>query len=478
MRFIILFTLLFLLPIFGFTSVYAGNSTTVSDTIISFHTVKSGENLYRIAIQYNTSVALLCKVNQWKNCDYNVKIGERIRIARISTRTISPLPATTTSTSTTTVTQNRVQISKEDSIALYTKEKQRKEDSIFLYIVNKDKVIKIEEENKPELKEYEVKVVNKDTAVSNLQSDSIINRSTPTSITLDTIVTKHKEIEHADTKKSDINNQVSATVSQTTNIVYNNDSVLRSKNPEREKNLKEVEIKEKKGKKKYKIGDDVSPNDIEKSSFYLARAMKAIDAKAYNDAEQYITKAIKLNPNYTEAYMLHADLYNTFHYYDKSLKEYDKAVETNKTMPMVYYNRGTLYLKMGDFNKALKDFSKAISLDSTYILALGGRASVYMFNKKYDEAISDYNRIISLNPFFSPVYKARAEARLEIEDLKGAIADCTRYLEIEPNDAYVYYQRGMARMRNGDTYNACLDLLRSSELGYDEAAKSLKKFCN
>jgi hypothetical protein len=36
----------------------------------------------------------------------------------------------------------------------------------------------------------------------------------------------------------------------------------------------------------------------------------------------------------------------------------------------------------------------------------------------------------------------------------------------------------MARMKDGDIYNSCLDLLKSSELGYTEASKAMKKFCN
>ncbi|MEI6311023.1 MAG: tetratricopeptide repeat protein [Bacteroidota bacterium] len=236
-------------------------------------------------------------------------------------------------------------------------------------------------------------------------------------------------------------------------------------------------IQNNKSKIKYKIGDVIKETDLQKSSFLLIRAMKAIDAKDYSTAQNYLNKSLHLNPNYTEAYIMLADMYATFNYYDKAVKEYDKAIITNKSMPILYYNRGSNYLKMNELSKSFTDFNKAIQLDSQYVLALGGRASIYILKKNYKQAIADLTSVIELNAFFSPAYKARAEARLAIGDYKGTIEDCNKFIETNAEDAYVYYQRGMARINEGEFYNSCIDLLKAVELGYTQANLAIKKYC-
>lgn len=243
------------------------------------------------------------------------------------------------------------------------------------------------------------------------------------------------------------------------------------------KELKTVEIKEQRKKKRYKIGEKVSAENIEKSSFYLARALQAIDSKEFGIAQTLIHKSIKLNPNYTEAYMILGDLFSTFNYFDKAIDEYGKAILTNDRMPVLYYNRATNYLKMNELTKSLLDFNAAINLDSQYVLAIGGRAAIFVLRKNYSLAINDYSTIIDINNYFEPAYKARAEARLAVGDLKGAIADCDKYLETNPDDAYVYYQRGLARLKDSEFFLSCSDLLKSSNLGYMEANIAFKKFC-
>lgn len=230
--------------------------------------------------------------------------------------------------------------------------------------------------------------------------------------------------------------------------------------------------------KKYKKGEEVDPVTKEKAEFYLARAMKAIDAKAYNDAQIYVQRAIKLNPNYTEAYLVNADLYALWNVFDKAVKEYDKAIETDSGMAIAYYNRGSILLKMNEPGKALENFTQAIRLDSTYALAYGGRASIFMLSKDYLNAEKDFTKIIDLNPHFGPAYKGRGVSRLNTGDYYGAIVDFNKSLEIDKDDAYVYYQRGMAKLSQSKTYDACLDFLAASKLGYSEADKAIKKYCN
>jgi tetratricopeptide (TPR) repeat protein len=347
----------------------------------------------------------------------------------------------------------------------------KKEDSISNQLIALENVYQnfneIKEENKNSISEdpkIEIKTIENNSDIQVVTNDT---KNT------EAVITSNYDIDNT-VKDNDIN-PISASKNKKQKKSRNTNSLSINK-PSFE--LSTIDVVGTRKNKQYRIGEVVSEADKQKSSFYLARAMKAIDAKEYANAEGFLNKAIELNPNYTEAYMLHADLFYTINDFTKAIKEYDKAIMTNKNMISAYYNRGANHMKLNELNKSLNDFNTAIKLDPEYILAIGGRATIFLLKKDYTSAIKDYNKILELNKFFNPAYKARAIAKMETGDLKGAIEDCSKFLEAEPNDAYMVYQRGMARMKDGDIYNSCLDLLKSSELGYTEASKAMKKFCN
>ena len=63
------------------------------------------------------------------------------------------------------------------------------------------------------------------------------------------------------------------------------------------------------------------------------------------------------------------------------------------------------------------------------------------------------------------------------EDFEGAIADYSSSIRLFPGDAETYYYRALAKFEMGNNYDACLDLNAASELGLEEATKSIKKNC-
>ena len=374
-----------------------------------------------------------------------------------------------------------------DSLNIYTKQNQQNQikDSIYAYKKNRqaNKVKVIQDTTNSENKIAEKIIPDTTTKKIVAINRSKLNKSNISYTVIDDtmIVINDTSYLLTNMKKATYTNKTkdTAVVHNISNIehtskIKDTSSMNSKENPE---DLSVVEVKENKKKKKYKIGDKIPDSDIQKSDFYLSRAMKAIDNKEYDNAQLFIKKAININPNNTEAYILLGDMFASFNYFDKAAKEYSKAIQTDDRMPVLYYNRGVTYLKMNELTKSLLDFNAAVNLDSQYVLAIGGRAAILLLRKNYQLAIQDYSKIIELNPFFAPAYKARAEAYIAVGSFKNAISDCDNFIETNPNDAYIYYQRGMAKIKDGEFYQSCIDLLKSSELGYIDAKIALKKFC-
>lgn len=240
----------------------------------------------------------------------------------------------------------------------------------------------------------------------------------------------------------------------------------------------EVQVNSAKNKKKLKMGDEVDAIRMEKSKFYLSRAMIEIDKKNYKKSVEYADKSIDLNPNYTEAYMLKGDVLASFGYYDKAYASYQNANLVNNRIPQLHYNMGNCLIYLGKQEKAIEEMGAAIRIDSSYILAYSGRSALYIGMKKYRSALKDYNTILSMNKYFYPAFKGRGIAHLNLGNYDDAIHDFNQLLEYDADDPSIYYHRGMAKMYKAEIYGACMDFLSSSERGYGEAVKAIKKYCD
>lgn len=239
--------------------------------------------------------------------------------------------------------------------------------------------------------------------------------------------------------------------------------------------LKEIPILEVKNKPKYLIPVD-SVSRI-KGEFYLIRARQVLEKGDFKEGDKYLRKSLELNPNNAATWMLHADLCLTTGAVDKALKEYVISGEIDSTNPKVFYNIALLFAKANDEQKAYKYFSKATDVNDKYLLAYMGRASVLMDTRDYEGAILDYDKTLSINKYYSPAYKGRALAKMEARKFEDAVNDFNQYLEIEDPDGYVLYQRGIAKILSNNLLQGCLDLSSSLELGFKDAEKAIKKFC-
>jgi tetratricopeptide (TPR) repeat protein len=142
--------------------------------------------------------------------------------------------------------------------------------------------------------------------------------------------------------------------------------------------------------------------------------------------------------------------------YQGALEDYSKAIKLMPNYAEAYNGRATARTGTGDPDGAIADFTEAIKLKSNYAEAIFGRASERHLSKHdYTGAIADYDALLKLKPdtpFLVSsvpivyVYYARAAARLNIgqalTDPKGrqreiapAIADVTKAIELFRADA-------------------------------------------
>jgi tetratricopeptide (TPR) repeat protein len=81
---------------------------------------------------------------------------------------------------------------------------------------------------------------------------------------------------------------------------------------------------------------------------------------------------------------------------DKAVYYLTRAIQINPSFSQAYNNRGVVYQAKGYYDQAISDYSKAIELDSNYAQAYNNRAISYYFRKNYSKAWEDIRKAKAL----------------------------------------------------------------------------------
>ena len=82
-----------------------------------------------------------------------------------------------------------------------------------------------------------------------------------------------------------------------------------------------------------------------------------------NTARKYYERAVKFNPEYSEAVNNLGTAYYAGKRYQKAISQYLKALQLNPNSASVYSNLGTAYFARKKYDQALQAYQKALQLD-------------------------------------------------------------------------------------------------------------------
>jgi tetratricopeptide (TPR) repeat protein len=131
---------------------------------------------------------------------------------------------------------------------------------------------------------------------------------------------------------------------------------------------------------------------------WFRKGLGSLTLGNYSEAIAANTKAVQLNPGYTEAYVNRGLAYHNAGNREQALANYNKAVALDPGYALAYLYRGAEYAASGNYREAFEDSSKAIALDPDYPLAYvtRGIANVHLHN--HQQALNDANRAVTWTP--------------------------------------------------------------------------------
>ncbi|MFZ4544637.1 MAG: tetratricopeptide repeat protein [Saprospiraceae bacterium] len=161
----------------------------------------------------------------------------------------------------------------------------------------------------------------------------------------------------------------------------------------------------------------------------------------WDKAIAHFSKAIEINPNFTEAYNNRGAVYWSQEKWDKAVGDYTKAIELNPKFSPAYFNRGISYTRLGLNDKALADLSSAVEINPQYAEAYYNRGLIKDRPGNWSEAAADYSLAISVDSNYSKAYYNRGICNGNLGNLDQSIADFTKTMELDPKNRNAVYNR-------------------------------------
>ena len=144
-------------------------------------------------------------------------------------------------------------------------------------------------------------------------------------------------------------------------------------------------------------------------------------------------QALQTDADNTQVHFLYAQAYQGQGNTVGAIAMLTKAIALQQDYAEAYLLRSQLLLQMGDVNGADADAEWLIQHIAEHedVLLLKARTEGAKGNT--DEAIAIYDKVVELNPFCIEAFQERGQLKFNNGDKNGAEADMQKVLELDPN---------------------------------------------
>lgn len=195
----------------------------------------------------------------------------------------------------------------------------------------------------------------------------------------------------------------------------------------------------------------------QRATILLNRALLQEQLGHGGESEADLTEAIRLLPEYTEAYLQRARLLRKVGRTKEADQDVEAARGIGSAMADGFYNEGVRAITVGDNVEAEKMLGFALSLDPGHSRAHVAMARLYMERQRFDDAVEELDRAIPSQPKDAELYYHRGTAHLAGGHPDLALVDYDKAVELAPREAPYLAGRGLAKyraMKDADGANA------------------------
>jgi tetratricopeptide (TPR) repeat protein len=168
--------------------------------------------------------------------------------------------------------------------------------------------------------------------------------------------------------------------------------------------------------------------------------------------------------------------------YKGAIEDLSRAIKIDPSFKQAYENRGVAKFFIQDYNGAIQDYTKAIEIDPDEYSTFGRRGWAKFYLEDYKGAIEDLDRAVQGSSDKYRYLNFRGQAKVRLQDFGGAIADFSAVIGSLSADreqkSKALYWRGMIKISLGQKESGCQDLKKAGKSGYAEAGNPIYIYCS
>lgn len=141
-----------------------------------------------------------------------------------------------------------------------------------------------------------------------------------------------------------------------------------------------------------KKGETRTTGDLERRAALHALRMgtRYIKTRSWNTAVDWLGQAVKLQPEYFEAYFLQGNVYMEMGRVDEAINAYDRAIQLRPDDTNTHLKLGLAYIAKNNWNAALGQYNTLRTINEVVAAELFDKI-IYSFNYEMFESL--FNKI-------------------------------------------------------------------------------------
>ncbi len=175
--------------------------------------------------------------------------------------------------------------------------------------------------------------------------------------------------------------------------------------------------------------------------YYLGAAY--IDNGEYEKAKSELDNAIRIKPDYADAYNSLGIYYYKVGHYEEAIAACNQAIRMNPNDGEAYNNLGIDYYKLGRYEEAEKAYKQAISINPDFAEAYNNLGSLYGTEGYYEKLIEACKAAIKIKPNYAEAYYNLCIGYDRLGRYQESIEACKQMIQIKPDYAEAYLKLGI-----------------------------------
>ena len=197
------------------------------------------------------------------------------------------------------------------------------------------------------------------------------------------------------------------------------------------------------------------------SAFYTHLEHKSANFSISQLALDLASNAIKIKPNYAEAYNWRGSVLAELDRIDDAILNFSEAIEHGSIEPEIHLNYGIMLLKAHKYKQAVMSFDVALQIRPDYADVLFHRGNAFQALSCHQEALWDFEKAFLVHPQFADAYMNCGTALVCLNRLKEAITCQDTAISLKC-DSHAYYNNRALTLHASKQFDEAL-------LSFDEA---------